>query len=383
MRGEAGRWESGVRSDHVGARCGRALIVTGLLLAGACGCSRAGFVQTVAVRSVHTDSFGSFRRMGALEAVSAVSKRSTWAVGWTVGDRTLIVRWNGRSWRRVPGSGISRFGSLYSVAAVSAGDAWAVGSAGAYGRPHALTEHWDGVSWKRVPTRLSAGGSLYGVAALSARDAWAVGQVGNRALVMHWNGRFWAHPAIPGLPQGLLFGVAAVSASKVWAVGYAGRTAISGKALVEYWNGNHWQRVATHLPNGVSALTAVSAISSRDVWAVGVADNNRTLTLLWDGSSWHLVPSPCSRPCELNSVAAVSAGSAWAVGSSGQRTLVLRWNGQNWRRVFSPTPASGGYLSGVAVFSPRSVWAVGRTNFGAISDSPATIIEHWNGAAWH
>jgi hypothetical protein len=38
----------------------------------------------------------------------------------------------------------------------------------------------------------------------------------------------------------------------------------------------------------------------------------------------------------LAGVAAVSAGRAWAVGSTGGRTLIVRWNGTSWQRVHSP-----------------------------------------------
>ena len=367
-----------MRDDPVRGTYGRALIVIALLLAAVCGCSSA----KTAPLGARTDGFDSFAVNGALSAVAVLSAQDSWAVGWTASDHALILRSAGRSWRRVALSGISRRGSLYGVAAISVRDGWAVGSTGTPDRPRALIEHWDGVSWKRVSTRSPVDGSLYGVTAVSARDVWAVGQVGNRALIMHWNGTFWVRSSVPGLVQSSLIGVAAVSASKVWAVGYVGKNISSGKALIERWNGNRWQRMPVHLPAGVSALAAVSTVSGRDAWAVGVEDNKRTLTLNWNGTSWRLLPSPCSRECELSGVAAISTTSAWAVGSSDQRTLVLRWNGQNWRRVISPSPEGGGYLSGVAVLSPRNAWAVGRTSIGAISDSPITVIERWNGAAW-
>jgi len=62
-------------------------------------------------------------------------------------------------------------------------------------------------------------------------------------------------------------------------------------------------------------------------------------------------------------VAAISATSAWAVGSSGglarPRTLLLRWNGTQWSLLPTPPPPGGGILHGVAVVSAASAWAVG------------------------
>jgi len=94
---------------------------------------------------------------------------------------------------------------------------------------------------------------------------------------------------------------------------------------------------------GVLIGTAASANSA---WAVGqtASDNPDTLTLRWNGRSWRRVPSPSPGPSQknyaiLNSVAEVSATSAWAVGTCDGATaaLILRWNGRAWRRIASPT----------------------------------------------
>jgi hypothetical protein len=48
---------------------------------------------------------------------------------------------------------------------------------------------------------------------------------------------------------------------------------------------------------------------------------------------------------KLDGVAAISAGDAWAVGSSrpadNSKTLTGHWNGRKWTRVTSPKPVSG------------------------------------------
>jgi hypothetical protein len=68
---------------------------------------------------------------------------------------------------------------------------------------------------------------------------------------------------------------------------------LSGKALIEHWDGRSWRRVPVRLPAGISALIAVAAVSRRDAWAVGIAGNTTTLTLHWDGSAWrHSLHSP-------------------------------------------------------------------------------------------
>ena len=60
---------------------------------------------------------------------------------------------------------------------------------------------------------------------------------------------------------------------------------------------------------------------------------------------------------QLNGVAAVSAASAWAAGTTNQITLhLIRWDGKSWQPV--PTPG-GGYFNGVAAISAADAWAVG------------------------
>ena len=62
----------------------------------------------------------------------------------------------------------------------------------------------------------------------------------------------------------------------------------------------------------------------------------KTLTVRWNGTAWKRVPSPSpGTEAALHGVAAVSASSAWAVGSTdtsaGNKTLILRWNGKTWK----------------------------------------------------
>ena len=65
---------------------------------------------------------------GGLSGVAATSTRVAWAVGSTGTGKTLILHWNGKTWRRVPSPSPGGGGdSIYAVAATSATNAWAVG----------------------------------------------------------------------------------------------------------------------------------------------------------------------------------------------------------------------------------------------------------------
>ena len=223
--------------------------------------------------------------------------------------------------------------TLYSVAATSAGNAWAVGWTASSTHTSTLIVRWNGTAWKRVPSP-SPGKEGYldglnSVAATSARDAWAVGCTGYaatgcaKAIILQWNGTAWKQAPSPGLGVGPdLEGVAATSARDVWAVGF--NSAV--QAIILHWNGTAWKRV----PSPPEVLSGVAATSATNAWAVALGG----VTLHWNGTAWLKVPNP-SPPCCLYAVAATSARSAWAVGGrsippSTIRTLILHWNGKTW-----------------------------------------------------
>jgi hypothetical protein len=343
---------------------------------------------------------------GALMAVTAVSERDAWAVGFAQGAlrrATLIERWDGRGWLRLPspdpaGNCCYRSGGpfLDGVAATSGRNAWAVGVTGDYNshghiRSYNLIEHWNGTVWTRVPVPPLPDGFLAGVAATSARDAWAVGDYSRHpgiqyaaALVEHWDGRAWRQVPFPSPRRhyGLkLNSVAATSARDAWVVGsYYPANYLA--PLIEHWDGKAWRQMPS--PQRGFELYGVTAISARNAWAVGAnSATGKTLIEHWDGRAWRQVPSPAhAADGELSSVTATPSCGAWAVGDTGTRygsgssaTLVVRWNGTGWKWVPSPSP--GGYtgFDGVAETSRCRPWAVGGADV-------QTLIERWNGTAW-
>jgi hypothetical protein len=56
-------------------------------------------------------------------------------------DQTLLLRWDGRSWRRVPSPDVLVSSDLLGVAASSASNAWAVGIYHGDGGAHAFAIH--------------------------------------------------------------------------------------------------------------------------------------------------------------------------------------------------------------------------------------------------
>jgi hypothetical protein len=350
---------------------GIALAASGLAGTGAAGAARAWptLAAPAAIR-------------GVLDGVAATSAENAWAVGCTTttscafkAGNTLILRWNGKAWKRQASPSPEPGSQLSGVAATAASNAWAVGYTG---DRRTLILHWNGRVWKRVPSPdpLAGGDWLLGVAALSARSAWAVGygiRNGLQALVLRWNGRKWKPVPSPVLYVSELSGVAVTSARSAWAVGSDYDSTGFPGTLAEHWNGKAWQQVAA--PDGPkegfsSGLNGVAA-SSGDVWAVGSTYASTILVARWTGSAFKKVASPASAQSFLAGVAATSAANAWAVGGD----LILRWHGKTWKPVPSASPGTGSSLNAVAATSARNAWAVGSTG-------SKTLILRWNGKAW-
>lgn len=281
---------------------------------------------------------------------------------------------------------------LFGVSATSPTDAFTVGTYQTT-RTNSLIEHWDGSAWSQ--TTSSSPGPVHNgfdaVSALSPSDAWAVGGYVNsvphaRTLIDHWDGTAWSKVKSPN-PNPYsdeLSGVAAVSSTDVWAVGSAGYSTPAGaKTLIEHWDGTAWSPVSSPAPGTASSLTAVSATSATDAWAVGTSDNN-TLILHWDGTAWSQVTGPgLGSGGQLSGVSATSTTDAWAVGTSGNNTLILHWDGTAWSQVSSPSPdLYGNVLYGVGATSASDAWAVGYANPKVSGFRPQTLVLHWDGTAW-
>jgi hypothetical protein len=242
--------------------------------------------------------------------------------------------------------------------------------------------------------------ALAGVKAFSFTDVWVVGEynpgvppteTGRRTLTEHWDGSTFSiipspNADWPGVDKSTLSGVSGVSSRDVWAVGYAEDFgSFKSTTLTEHWDGTAWRLVPSPNPGGDSLpnrLYSVAAVSSTTVWAVGAAGfPGKPLTLRWNGSAWQVVPNACKVP--LQSVTAIPGLTVdlWAVGSA----TTCRYGAVGWSVVPSPQPPPGEayQLQDVSGTSPKDVWAVGyRVIDGGEHPEFAPLIEHWDGRQW-
>ena len=308
-------------------------------------------------------------------------------------------------WRSMPSPNVGTSTNfLNGVAAISANNVWTVGSYGNGNGGFTLVEHWDGTQW-RVVASPNVNGSpseeLLGVAAVAANNIWAVGDYYTvshiqQSLIEHWDGKSWSIVSNPNVASlfSVLTAISAVSATDIWAVGNS--SGLQGfQTLIEHWNGTSWSIVPNSGPQR-GQLTGVTAIASNNVWAVGSgAGTNGIQTLIehWNGTSWSVVSSsgPGLATNTLNGIAAVSANNIWAVGEDSNSVgpsatfapLIEHWNGSSWSMVTSPLQGTSDFLNGVAAISTSDIWTVGDYRSGIDPMGPYfTLVEHWNGSAW-
>lgn len=263
-------------------------------------------------------------------------------------------------------------------------------------------------SWQTVALPIIInGGRLEAFSALSANEAWAV----EEKVALHWNGQKWA--SVPGLPVSnfTLASVVALTAQDVWVGGSYQDSNAPGKGtkpLLAHWDGQQWSVAASNSFPTLGEITALTGLSTNDVWATGDTINAQTESqpaiFHWNGQQWSNVPHP-ERPgtsnASLNAIAALSANDVWTVGSDsynhpGQyqanvnETLIEHWDGTAWKIVPSPSAGINDYLTAISAISANNIWTVGGTDQGTSNASanagaslkPEAQIEHWDGTHW-
>jgi hypothetical protein len=258
--------------------------------------------------------------------------------------------------------------------------------AGAIAGPAAgATAATDCLAWNGSQPADPSQIGINGLAAVSPCDVWAVGGTGDplTPLIEHWDGSSWTVVPPPD-PDGYgdLTAVSAASASDIWAVG----DALQGTPgpLFLHYDGSAWTQVARPNLGGDTELASVDAVAANDAWASGVtfdlSGHGHAVILHWNGTSW----SQAALPPELtditvDGISADSATDAWAVanGSGDAIPSMLHWDGMSWTLVPFPTPL--GDINSVSAVSPSSAWAVGRQG---IFGSAQPVVMHWDGTSW-
>jgi len=205
-----------------------------------------------------------------------------------------------------------------------------------------------------------------------------------------WNGTAWRvlNTPDPGGPNSGLAGVSCSSATSCMAVGWAWPDNDQEITLALQWNGSSWQMLSTPPDNfNISpVLNGVSCLSSTDCMAVGSgggSDGSAPLAVQWNGSTWAELSTPGTGT--WFGVSCVTGGNCFAVGGStpasgSQPSLAAEWDGGTWQVLNTLAAGSASGLYGLSCENAANCMAVGSYEVpgGAWLDLDGA----WNGVGW-
>lgn len=273
-----------------------------------------------------------FQPTAQLNALATDAQSDVFAAGFSddpscLCGKTLVERWTGQSWVRIPSPNPNVADYIDGIAAPSPSDVWVVGQRWITQQSfEPLIMHFDGQRWKTVDTSQLVGGNLLTIFASASNDVWAIGDFGpigqNSVLALHFNGTSWQQAAFPPnqADYTIIRGLSGTGSDDVWAAGFES-TGGSMSALMYHWNGTAWARIDIANLTQPSYFVGVKAIAPDDVWAVGqgvVQPNNnniQNITYHLDDSGWSNVPNPDDlQETAYTGIAASSSQDIWAVG---------------------------------------------------------------------
>ncbi len=324
-----------------------------------------------------------------LEELSVIAPDDIWAVGHkyvpaggSMETQTLAMHWDGASWTIVPTPSPSPYpgggwADFQTVRAVSSDDVWAAGgqriqAPDGFVGTHLMLQRWDGSNWSLVPAPITLGGSgnfVDDIEVVAADDIWFVGDwlefpdtssAEKRALAMHWDGSdltvhdtpFFDNEPIGG--HGLT-AVSAIATDDIWAVGGGHDGDYVTFSYIVHWNGSEWQYRPGPTAGWYHRLYDVHAVSSDEVYAVGDYQDEsgyHALCLRWDGTSWTRLPDP---PIGGASIEVLGPGQVY-VGGAG----VSLWNGTSWSVVETFPTVDGPAIWSLEPYGACSLWGSGR-----------------------
>ncbi len=159
-------------------------------------------------------------------------------------------------------------------------------------------------------------------------------------------------------------------------------------------------RVNAELSAGGSqtVLWGVDAVSARDAWATGVAQNSKALTFApvlrhWTGAGWHPVTLPAGVAKAWNNtyptftqIAASSAADVWVFNGLPRAPAYLHLSGTHWS--IGQLPGGTSAENAIEVTAVRdvgtgNVWAFGaRVNLASQAAQAVPYAAHFNGRTW-
>ncbi|GAA4971976.1 hypothetical protein [Streptomyces hyderabadensis] len=131
-------------------------------------------------------------------SVTALADDDVWVSGYTLDDRPAMLHYDGSSWSRVPVPYDGVNGELTDLEARGPNDVWAAGRKLVDDEDpgHALLAHWDGRTWRQVPTPADAG-RVNDLTLAPAGVVVAGEQPDGTPYVMRLRHGGWSRPSVP------------------------------------------------------------------------------------------------------------------------------------------------------------------------------------------
>src|SRR5215475_2875371 len=135
-----------------------------------------------------------------------------------------------------------------------------------------------------------------------------------------------------------------------------------------------------------AGLYDVTAISATSAWAVGTTGRGSSIRpqfMHWNGKAWSVYNISNITKFTPTSVKASAANNVWAFGYNdgpiSDNPYALIFNGSRWTSKRLP---EGWLIGDEAVLSPASVWGVTNQPCTITGQSRCTVLVHWNGVGW-
>jgi hypothetical protein len=252
---------------------------------------------------------------GAFTGIATVSRTNVWMVGdaWNSKGgfvyRPLIRHFEGRSWKTVTIPGSPRFESV-GVSASAADNVWVFGQTSTAGT---VMYRYDGSHWRKIP--MLADSSLSGPAVvLGPRNVWAIGSCadvfvrgcGLSDTVFHWNGSRWQGYSLDHGDVGA-WSISASAASNIWIAGTEQRSKAQ-REVAYRWTGNRWRDAgmpAVRIADTV--VPVVTAFSPGNVWVGWDFDD----VVHWNGHHWQTLTTPADLGPDTSNIVPDGKGGYW------------------------------------------------------------------------
>jgi hypothetical protein len=150
------------------------------------------------------------------------------------------------------------------------------------------------------------------------------------------------------------------------------------------WTDMHAATASTTASNQLNDVACTSASFCAAVGGQNIGSGGGTLTEVWNGTSWTVVPSPnapTSTDDTLLSVSCVGSSFCLAVGGFGAGPVAESWNGTAWSLVTSAQPAGSNgaaTLTSVSCVATNLCEILGTTN---VSGAATVFGNQWNGTS--